>query len=107
MMAAKKSECPAATGQDANQNLLNAFKHNAPVTSLARFTQRERMLAALQRRPHHGLELKKLGIKSPSRYAADLVLAGHDIESAPTCIVTTTGAIVSTVVYSLGGVHHE
>lgn len=104
-MAPQKSECPAATGQNANRNLLNAFKHNAKVMPLARFEQRERMLAALQQRPHHGAELRKLGVKNPARYAGDLVLMGHTIDSVPTCITTDTGAIISTVVYSLG-VHH-
>lgn len=106
MMAAQKSECPAATGQNANQNLLNKFKHTARRTVLARDTQRQTLLEALQRRPHHALELRKLGIKAPTARIGDLVLAGHDINSTQICITTATGHILSTTLYTLVEVQH-
>ncbi len=81
------------------------YQHSAKPLALPRFTQRDAVLAALQQRPHHGLELRKMGVKNPARYVGDLVLMGHDVDSAPTCVLTPTGHILSTTLYTLGVQH--
>lgn len=87
MMAAQKSECPAATGQNANQNLLNGFKHNARRTVLARDTQRQTLLEALQLRIAVALEKQNVILGQQNAELKNIGAEVADVYTAVSCVV--------------------